>query len=58
MKVCPLCGESLPDDARFCPGDGSLLVTATDPYIGKVFLDQFEVREVCGRGSMGTVYKA
>ena len=58
MKVCPLCGESLLDDARFCPGDGSLLVTATDPYIGKVFLDQFEVREVCGRGSMGTVYKA
>ena len=58
MKVCPLCGESLPDEARFCPGDGSLLVTATDPYIGKVFDDQFEVREVCGRGSMGTVYKA
>ena len=58
MQLCPLCGNSFLDDARFCPNDGSLLVAANDPYIGKVFLDQFEIREVCGRGSMGTVYKA
>ncbi|MFH1438133.1 MAG: serine/threonine-protein kinase, partial [Pseudomonadota bacterium] len=29
-----------------------------DAYLGKTLLNQFEIFEVCGSGSMGTVYKA
>ena len=29
-----------------------------DAYLGKTLLNQFEIFEVCGAGSMGTVYKA
>ena len=61
MRSCPRCNASFPDDARFCPEDGTQLVVpgdGDDPHIGKILLGQFEVREICGRGSMGTVYRA
>jgi serine/threonine protein kinase len=59
MRTCARCGTEFPDDARFCPEDGvQLFSSRDDPYIGQVFLKQFEVREICGRGSMGTVYRA
>jgi serine/threonine protein kinase len=61
MRICPRCHAAYPDDARFCPEDGTQLVVpgdGEDPHIGKVLLGQFEVREICGRGSMGTVYRA
>jgi eukaryotic-like serine/threonine-protein kinase len=44
---------------RFCPVDGAqVLDSVEDPNVGKVLLGQFEVRDVCGRGAMGTVYRA
>jgi len=58
MRVCSVCGEPLADDARFCPNDGTMVLNTGDPYIGQVFSGQFEIREICGRGSMGTVYRA
>jgi len=61
MRTCPRCNTSYPDDARFCPEDGVQLVVpgdGNDPHIGKVLLRQFEIREICGKGSMGTVYRA
>ena len=58
MRVCSVCGEPLADDARFCPNDGTLVLNTGDPYIGQVFSGQFEIREICGRGTMGTVYRA
>jgi serine/threonine-protein kinase len=58
VRHCPVCQKSLEEDARYCPDDGTPLKDIADPYIGAVLLGQFEVREVCGRGSMGTVYRA
>lgn len=58
MRHCPVCQRSYDEDARFCPHDGTRLEAPLDPIIGKVLHGQFEVREVCGRGSMGTVYRA
>ncbi|HEY7956687.1 MAG TPA: protein kinase [Polyangia bacterium] len=49
------------DDAvRFCPVDGARVQPAAgdDANLGQVLLGQFEVRDVCGRGAMGTVYRA
>ena len=58
MKVCPKCFRSLDEDARFCPDDGAEISDVKDPHIGKVFLRQFKIIEICGKGSMGTVYRA
>ncbi len=59
MKVCPVCGLECEDEARFCPRDGAVLETkVTDPLLGKVLLGQFEVEELIGQGTTGTVYRA
>jgi serine/threonine protein kinase len=47
------------EGVRFCPVDGTLVTAgASDRNLGTVLLGQFEVRDVCGRGAMGTVYRA
>jgi serine/threonine protein kinase len=44
---------------RFCPVDGALVTQAvSDPNIDRVLMGQFELREIAGRGAMGTVYRA
>jgi serine/threonine-protein kinase len=59
MTACPHCGRTFDDGVRFCPVDGAKVVQAAeDRNIGQVLLGQFEVRDVCGRGAMGTVYRA
>jgi len=59
MMSCPRCQRSFDDGVRFCPADGSLVTAAVeDRNLGRVLLGQFELREVCGRGAMGTVYVA
>jgi serine/threonine-protein kinase len=58
VRTCPRCRVQLEDEARFCPDDGTPLQAAPDPYIGKLLYGQFRIREICGRGSMGTVYRA
>ena len=58
MKTCPKCKTTFDLDGRYCPRDGERLIRTQDDYIGKVFMEQFEIRELTGRGSMGTVYKA
>jgi serine/threonine-protein kinase len=58
VRHCPVCQRVYEEDARFCPIDGTRLEAPRDPVIGKILQGQFEVREVCGRGSMGTVYRA
>lgn len=56
-----------PEDAGFCPEDGSQLVNATqapvassdqDPRIGQVLFGRYEVRRVVADGGMGRVYEA
>src|SRR5690348_532808 len=58
MRTCPSCQSEYPDAHRFCPRDGAALSAGGDPLIGRVLLGQFEIQEVCGRGAMGTVYRA
>ncbi len=44
---------------RFCPVDGAqVTVAVSDPNLGRELMGQFELREIAGRGAMGTVYRA
>jgi len=67
MKACPICGRLYPDDAGFCPVDGSQLTSATqvpvladsqDPRIGQLLCNRYQVRRVVADGGMGRVYEA
>jgi tRNA A-37 threonylcarbamoyl transferase component Bud32 len=59
MVTCPRCSRSYDEGVRFCPVDGTLVTAAVeDRNLGTVLLGQFEVRDLCGRGAMGTVYRA
>ena len=67
MKACPTCGRLYPDDAGFCPVDGSALTSATkvpvladsqDARIGQLVAGRYQVRRVVADGGMGRVYEA
>src|SRR3954465_14165970 len=67
MKACPICGRLYPDEAGFCPVDGSQLSSATqvpvladsqDPRIGQLLGNRYQVRRVVADGGMGRVYEA
>ena len=66
MKSCPKCQRVYPNDAGFCPADGTALVSATlapppmteeDPRIGKKLCNRYEIRRVVADGGMGRVYE-
>lgn len=63
-RVCPGCGGRYAEDVSYCPFDGKPLLlpglpTPPDlPRVGAVLAGQLELREVCGTGSMGTVFRA
>jgi serine/threonine-protein kinase len=54
-----------PDDAGFCPADGSALqfasmvpvATGDDPRLGTKLCDRYEIRRVVADGGMGRVYE-
>jgi serine/threonine protein kinase len=64
MNVCPRCKRKYSPDTNFCPDDGAKLAHPSeslipdDPMVGTRLADQFELRSVIGKGSMGTVYRA
>jgi serine/threonine protein kinase len=67
MKACRICGRLYPDDAGFCPVDGSQLTNATqvpvladnqDARIGQLLCGRYQVRRVVADGGMGRVYEA
>src|SRR5450432_823618 len=67
MKACPICGRLYPDDAGFCPVDGSQLTSATqvpvladsqDARVGQLIAGRYQVRRVVADGGMGRVYEA
>lgn len=66
MKSCPKCMRTFPEDAAFCPADGSPLThasmipaagTSDDPRVGTRLCDRYEVRRVVADGGMGRVYE-
>ena len=58
MKTCPSCHQVLPDDAMFCPIDGTSLASAeSDPLLGTVVADRYVLLERIGQGSSGTIYR-
>jgi serine/threonine-protein kinase len=66
MKSCPQCQRVFPDDAGFCPADGTQLTTpstaplagsADDPRIGARLCGRYEIRRVVADGGMGRVYE-
>src|SRR5271165_3772049 len=66
MKSCPVCQRVFPNDAGFCPADGTALTTASmapvapsadDPRIGARMCDRYEIRRVVADGGMGRVYE-
>jgi len=67
MKSCPQCQRVFPDDAGFCPADGTPLATASlapvapsddDPRIGMRLCGRYEIRRRVADGGMGRVYEA
>jgi serine/threonine-protein kinase len=66
MKSCPICQRVFPNDAGFCPADGTPLAVASmapvapssdDPRIGARLCGRYEVRRVVADGGMGRVYE-
>ncbi len=65
MKSCPQCQRVYPNDAGFCPADGTGLVFTSmvpiaksdDPRIGQRLAGRYEIRRVVADGGMGRVYE-
>jgi serine/threonine-protein kinase len=66
MKSCPVCQRSFPNDAGFCPADGTPLTQASlapvapsaeDARIGARLCGRYEIRRVVADGGMGRVYE-
>jgi serine/threonine protein kinase len=66
MKSCPVCQRTFPNDAGFCPADGTALTAASlapvapnaeDPRIGARLCNRYDVRRVVADGGMGRVYE-
>src|SRR5258708_28254027 len=66
MKSCPQCQRVFPNDAGFCPADGTPLAAASlapaapsadDARIGARLCGRYEIRRVVADGGMGRVYE-
>lgn len=66
MKSCPNCQRTFPNDAGFCPNDGTGLVftslvpispASDDPRLGARLCNRYEIRRVVADGGMGRVYE-
>jgi serine/threonine-protein kinase len=65
MKSCPKCQRTYPNDAGFCPVEGTELVftsmvpvaASDDPRIGTRLAGRYEIRRVVADGGMGRVYE-
>jgi tRNA A-37 threonylcarbamoyl transferase component Bud32 len=66
MKSCPKCQRVYPNDAGFCPEDGTSLLgtsmvplaeSSEDARIGKRLVGRYEIRRVVADGGMGRVYE-
>ena len=57
-KICPRCSELLPDDATFCPFDGTQLEKQTDKFLGRTIAARYRLVKKLGSGGMSLVYLA
>jgi serine/threonine-protein kinase len=66
MKSCPVCQRTFPNDAGYCPADGTMLTAASlspvapsadDARIGARLCGRYEIRRVVADGGMGRVYE-
>jgi len=65
VKSCPKCQRVFPNDAGFCPVDGTSLAFTSmvpvamsdDPRIGARLANRYELRRVVADGGMGRVYE-
>ncbi len=58
MKICSQCSELYPDDAAFCPLDGTKLAVSTDPMLGRTISSRYRLVKKLGMGGMAVVYLA
>lgn len=58
MRVCSRCYEAFPDDAGFCPLDGTVLTKSSDPHLGRTIAGRFRLIQKLGAGAMSSVYLA
>ncbi len=61
MITCAGCKQSYADTALFCPNCGTAKpreAVATDPLVGKILGERFQVQEFIGQGASGTIYRA
>jgi serine/threonine protein kinase len=65
MKSCPKCQRTYPNDAGFCPVEGTALIFTSmvpigpsdDRRIGTKLAGRYEIRRVVADGGMGRVYE-
>ena len=58
--TCSGCQHAYAESALFCPNCGRPKVreVATDPLLGKLLGERFQVQELIGQGASGTIYRA
>jgi serine/threonine-protein kinase len=58
--TCAGCKHAYAENALFCPNCGrpKLRESATDPLVGKLLGERFQVQELIGQGGSGTIYRA
>ncbi|MEO8839929.1 MAG: protein kinase [Kofleriaceae bacterium] len=57
---CAGCKHAYAETALFCPNCGTpkLREATTDPLVGKLLGERFQVQELIGQGGSGTIYRA